>query len=376
MALFSLAILFLVASVFSYTLFGVKVVNDSQRYLGYASHLQEGFYFEKHNFWYIGYVLFILVVRLLTDSYHELYIVLCQYLYSFIGLSFLYKMMRALEIDRASSLIGSVLYMALVEFSAWNSYILCESFYLNNIVISGYFLVVTFVQKKITTINSLCLLFFSLLTAFSKPTGIVVLLSIACIVSIYFVRQSKVGFWFTSTWLFFGLALFTVLANKMMDTFLIVENYSTGEIIYAISTVPYLAQYPELVVNVPNDLKVLTTEYPPAVRLVHFVFVNFSFWCALFMKKVFYFLAHVRPYWSLKHNLFNLILILPTYIISIIQIIKSKSIVKNFCVCYLLLHTLIVGLTSVDWDGRFFLPLTPILVILVAKRVSKTLMPQ
>lgn len=50
-------------SVYNHTQYGIKVVKDSARYLEYASHLENGFYFDPHNFWYIGYPLYILLLN-------------------------------------------------------------------------------------------------------------------------------------------------------------------------------------------------------------------------------------------------------------------------------------------------------------------------
>ncbi|PZR30764.1 MAG: hypothetical protein DI538_22065, partial [Azospira oryzae] len=42
---------------------GVKIVADSERYIEYATRLHDGFYFDPHNFWYIGYSLYIALIQ-------------------------------------------------------------------------------------------------------------------------------------------------------------------------------------------------------------------------------------------------------------------------------------------------------------------------
>src|SRR5690242_807997 len=44
--------------------YGVKIVNDSTRYLNYAELIRrEGIFFQSHNFWYVGYVVFIVFAK-------------------------------------------------------------------------------------------------------------------------------------------------------------------------------------------------------------------------------------------------------------------------------------------------------------------------
>jgi len=60
---------FLLINGFLFQKYGVKVVTDTHRYVEYASNLQSGFYFDPHNFWYIGYSLYILLIQLLQGSF-------------------------------------------------------------------------------------------------------------------------------------------------------------------------------------------------------------------------------------------------------------------------------------------------------------------
>ena len=67
-----LSLLFWVIASLIFVKFGVKNVNDSHRYLEYATNLKNGFYIDRHNIWYIGYVIFIYLVRLISGSSSEL----------------------------------------------------------------------------------------------------------------------------------------------------------------------------------------------------------------------------------------------------------------------------------------------------------------
>lgn len=363
-----LLVLFLIVSFFIFNHLGVKNVTDSARYLDYARNLEDGFYIEKHNFWYIGYVILIFIVHALTGSYNELNLILFQYLYSLFGLVFLYKTIKIFHGTTPAPLIGGVLFLVFIEISIWNSYILCESFYFNNIVFTFYFLAKTFIQKKFTVTNIALSVFFTILTTFSKPTGIVIILSIASTAYLYFWLHSKWHLRIKIITFFLVYFMIGYLINMMIETFQIIENYQFGEIIYNILSLPQKAEYNSLTHTVP-ELNLLPPQFPPLIRLIHFIFFNFEFWCILFLKKIYFFLMHIRPYWSLKHNLYNIIILLPINILALWQIVITNNFVKFFILIYLVLHILIVGITTVDWDGRFFLPLIPIIIIFAAQRI-------
>lgn len=365
---FILTVLFFIVSSIIFIQFGIKNVNDSHRYLNYATNLENGFYLEKHNSWYIGYPIFIYLIRFLTGSYSELNLILWQYIYSFLGLIFLYKSLKTLDPNSYSPLIGCILYFISIEVCIWNSYILCESFYYNNTVIAIYYLNLAF--KKTSFRNIVLATLFTLLTFISKPTGFVLALSLGITAFIIFWINSKTPKITKVTFLIFGIALIGLLLNSMLKTFLIIENYQLGEIVYAISTIPQKTQYMSLIVEVP-ELNTLPDDYPPLLRIFHFILYNFWYWCTLFFKKSYYFLLHIRPYWSLKHNIYNLIVLIPIYTFTIRQILYSPFVLRVFSIIYIGFHILIVGFTTLDWDGRFFLPLIPILIILSSQGINK-----
>ena len=102
---------------------------------------------------------------------------------------------------------------------------------------------------------------------------------------------------------------------------------------------------------------------------------NLKYWIILFCAKVFFFLLHIRPYWSLEHNIFNLVILIPMYYYSFRYLI-SNSISKEirvFSIFFFLTHILSIGITTVDWDGRFLMPLLPMIFILGSSEIWKDL---
>lgn len=360
-----LILLFIVYCGVSFYLFqklGVKIVNDSERYLTYAHHLQSGFYFDAHNFWYFTYSLFIYCIQLFTTN--PLWIIIAQYFLCFLAVIALYKTYLILFGDKIGAAITGLLYIVFIEILSWNSYILCESLFCSLTCFSLYWLSkMTKTPTSFSTILSTG--FVIIITILSKPSGIALLGAIIFTVimsqwKLIPSKKLKVGLVCA-----FSIA-FLFLINQMLSTFMLVENYITGDIIYAASTLPELSSYNWLVITPPKNLSIPSVNLPPLVRLASFITANCWFWLQLFMAKIAYFIFHIRPYWSLTHNVFTLSFLLPLYLFSGLSILKHRvpTPLLLFSLAYLLLHTLIVGITSVDWDGRFLMPVLPLIFIL------------
>ncbi len=366
-----LSVLFLLLSLILFLNFGVKNVNDSHRYLDYATNLQaNGFYFDRHNFWYIGYSLFIYLIRLTTGSSNEINLIISQVILSYFSLLLLYRASHNLSGSSGVAFTTALLYLIFVEILSWNFYILCESFYLSLTCFSLYFLSKYFQgDKSIVTILVGGLVF--LLTFFTKPTGVALAAAILGLILIRFYRSiSKPIIKYALGGV--SALLLLILINKMLETFLVMENYSIGEVVYAISTLPYKVEYASLFVTVPTNLDFPPSMYPPLGKILYFITFNPTYWIKLFFAKVFFFLFHVRPFWSFEHNLFSLMILLPVYFYSIKSLIASATIksVRVFSIMYLTIHTLSIGITTVDWDGRFLMPLLPLLFLLSASGIA------
>lgn len=354
--------LYWIVSIVLFNEHGVKNVNDSHRYLEYAANLRNGFYIDQHNFWYIGYAIFTFVIHSISKS--DLAIVIAQYLLSYIAVLSIYKTSTFIFSDANKALACSLFYICFIEIISWNSYILCESVYLSLTCISFYLLSLWHLRSRNVFMLILTALVV-LLTMFSKPTGIALLGALSAVVlhSLWTKLKHtylKVGAIFISS------VIFILLANKMLATYLIMENYQIGEIIYAISTLPGKPEYTSMIITPPHDLYIPSEKYSPVIRIIIFIANNPVYWVKLFCMKLFYFFSHVRPYWSVKHNLFCLFMLIPIYFYffrGLVQNVLSNKL-AIFTVTYVVLHALSVGITSVDWDGRFLMPVLPILFLL------------
>lgn len=368
-----LSILFWTMGTIIFLNFGVKNVNDSHRYLEYATNLKQGIYIDNHNFWYLGYVFFIYFVRLISRSDSVIILIIAQYIISYISLLLLYKANLNLFDDKNAAFICALSYLIFIEILFWNSYILSESLYISLTCISFYFL--SLYNRRKTAIPVIILAsFVILLTILTKPTGIALLGGIISIV-IFKIWNSTSSPYLRFTVYIVLLIFLILLSNQMLATFIVIENYTTGEVVYGVSTVSYRPEFQFLLLEVPENLEIPSKEFSPIVRIAYFIIFNTKYWLMLFLAKLFFFLFHVRPYWSIGHNLYNIVILLPIYFYSIRYIIRNyvSLELKVFSITFFLIHTLSIGITSVDWDGRFLMPLLPLLFILSSTEIMKAL---
>ena len=96
-----------------------------------------------------------------------------------------------------------------------------------------------------------------------------------------------------------------------------------------------------------------------------FVIVNFQEYFKIFFLKIFWLIARVRPYYSDLHNYYILFFNLIFYSGFIYGFLKrpKNNFSINFIIFYILLSTILVGLTFADWSGRYSLYFLPFIMI-------------
>lgn len=90
-----ITVLFILTNGVLFWKLGVSVDDDTYRLLGYAEEIRErGLFFKPHEFWYIGYVLFIIAVTAIYPSLGA--VVVTQVLISYLAVISLYASAKRL----------------------------------------------------------------------------------------------------------------------------------------------------------------------------------------------------------------------------------------------------------------------------------------
>jgi len=369
--IFVLGILFFAINFILYQKLGIKFANDSFRYLEYSTQiLDEGNFYRNHDLWYLGYVLFITCTKIISSN-SEL-IVLFQILLSGVAIFSLYFASKLLFQDELAAFVTSLTYLLFLEISYWNFYILTESFYSSMMCFSIFFVIKSYYLPTVK--NILFCVFICLITFFTKPTGI----ALGIAIFVLLVLKHKEYILKTNKWLLYTFAILILLAsylliNRMLQTFTLIENYLIGEIVFGITTLPNYPSLKTLTIDVNvSDLSIPTTDHSPIARNLLFFICNPVFFIKLASLKLFWYLAHVKPYFSFIHNFFIAISLYPFYLLFGISF-RKESIdyaMKGFFFTIVLMNCIIVSLTSEDWDGRFIIPILPVLFIVASPQLA------
>lgn len=346
---------------------GVSLDDDSQRYLSYTAEIRErGLFFKPHDFWYIGYPLFILLMTAIHPSLEM--VIIGQVLLSYVALWGIFKAGETLFAEKTTGLIAGLLFLVFVMISFWNFWILCESLLisLNSLVFSLF----VFWQKRGKVKYLVFGLVVFLVAFFTKPTGISMLS--AGLAVLFFqlwlhISNKKIKIAFIAMTLF-G---FFILLNQMLSTFGFVEDYQKGEIIYNIHKLaeqPY-AKY--LMIKPPGDLYIPPDYYPALVQFISLIFANPLYSLQLIMSKLFYYLLYVRPYYSLYHNALALLFLIPVYY-GFLREMFSNSLplgVVIFVGVFLGISVLSSVLLTVDWNSRFLAAALPVVFVITSRQI-------
>ena len=342
-----------------YAHYGVKVVTDSPRYLNYAQKIADGLgWYEPHNVWYLGYVVLVLVVKELFHANGA--VIATQVLMHGVAAVLLYRTSYRLFASRGAALCSALLLLAWIEVPTWNFYVLAESWYISLMCLVLYCVVSFDGSPKRWVITTLVVL----LTFITKPTGIAVLIAYGVFLVSYYRPQLKRLQPAMYLLLLLVLPLLYGLINQMLTSFVLIENYATGEVVYGMSVVRGYAGKEQLILPA-ESLIIPSIELAPVPRLLVFIINNPLYFARLSLMKAFYFLGHVRPYYSWLHNVFTIVTLYPLYFLAGKAFVRENITpsFKYFCLVLIAFQVIIVMLTLVDWDGRFLMPLLPVVFL-------------
>ncbi len=328
-----------VGQVFFLSHFGVKCVNDTPRYLEYAQQiLNNGFYWDTHNKWYLGYVLFLMPFvgfHLSIEAIVGVQIVLSLAVFVlFLNEIYQYK-------NKWILLLLSLLWFKVWQ---WNCYVMTESLFVSMVFLGVYLF--WYYPKKWYTALCFLVLFWV------RPTGFFFLVAYGVGYITLLPFPTKYKFWLGGLLGVMALGL----VNKMLVTFDLISVFSRGELVFAVGTLEN-PPYPTWLIIKPESVVMPIKTAYPLWDVVHYVILNLGHFIKISFGKAFYFLLHVKPYFHWAHNVLVLMVLLPMYR-NLFQFFRERWDAKQvFLMSIWIGHVVMVIAATEDWDGRFLLPL-------------------
>lgn len=347
-SLLCLGLLWLLVQLSCYLAYGIRVGADSAVYIDYAHRLLEGQWPEGRLLWYTSYIS--LLAGIFALGGHTGWVVVVQMSFSALAAFALWKAIKHLSADSLTAFLAVFLYIVWIKIHQWNIFIYTESVFTSLAILSFS---VFFLSARAWQYTLAVLLI--IITFFVRPSGFSFLAGWLVYAVVVLPWPGRVK------WLFVLTAGVTVLLllNFMLTDFVLAESYARGEIIY-----PGI----QLGVDVPDNLGLPAEDKPPLWRLLLFIAYHPWYFAKLCLIKLSLFFANVKPYFSLLHNTLIVVLLYPLYALAVrgYRIMPGHRQEKYFVLGFIFSQGLTVMLTTVDWDGRFLVPILPFIFIFSA----------
>ncbi len=327
---------------------GYILGGDSIRYIDGANKIINSEYPTGKATSYIGYIIFLSLFQYL--DLNLTFVVISQVLLTILSAICLYRITKYFS-SHIGGIFSLTIYLFYFPLQIRNFYILTDTLFICSIIFITYLLV--FFKKKYLPI----LVFLILFTAILRPHGVILIPSILLSTFIWFFINEQKKYFFL---LFFLLVILCYpilsLLNLYLENEKIINKIIDMGIIYGYKSENNFLKY-KINGNLNNDF----------LSLLIFFKNNITIFITAFTKKIFFFFLRVRPFYSDIHNLylilFNFIIYLPA-IYGVLKLNLRLNIGINFIYSLILFFVLAIGLSFVDWSGRFSLYIFPLFFIL------------
>lgn len=333
--------------------FGYLLGGDSKRYILGSEKILNLEIPERKS--YIGYMIYIALFKYF--NLNLTYVVFSQIFLTFLSSLCIYKISEKLS-SRFGGILCITLYLFYFPLQVWNFYILTETIFICSIIFIIFFFV--FFKKIYIPV----IIFLVIFTISIRPHGIILIpgLFLSTVIWLYLNNNMKI-FWFSIISISFLFYPTIKLFNVFLTDQNIQELIAGGGIIWGYENADNYLNY-----KISDDNK------NNLISLIIFLINNIDIVILSFFKKIWFFLARVRPYYSELHNIYIIIFNIIYYPLAIIGFIKLKSKkTLGSILAYLLisLFTLTAGITYADWDSRFSLYITPLIFIFSGIGISE-----
>jgi hypothetical protein len=326
--------------------FGIHTGVDTAVYVADAMAIINGSWLDIEARLYVSYALLLASVIVLTGDIAN--VVVVQLLMSLVAVVLLYRLTFAISANSFAAFVAAMLFVLWPDVSQWNFFVYTDAVFMNLVVISMAALY--FSKTPLQYVLATILIVF---TMFTRAAGVVFFLSLV----VYMfdrIRTMAPAKYIVSTIVVIGIVTVNFALQTHVDSF--ISGYMKAEIIYPDVSIG---------VNAPADLWIPASHHQPIVRLLLFVLNNPVYFLKIFFIKVALFVGHMKPYFSVGHNILIALFLYPIYLLAVPGAMSlHREALRRFIVSFIVLQVVMVGFISENWDGRFLLPVLPWVFIL------------
>lgn len=334
--------------------FGIHVDGEAEKFIENANRIINGqdFFNGIFGYFYIAYSL--LVALFIKLSVNLVFVAIIQIILSFIAAVCFYKLLQHVLENKRIAFLFFIAYLLCYPIQKWNFYLYSESVHTSFLVI-GVYLFYTWMKER-TTSQLISLGIALLLILFSRPVGVLFLMSLFIVLLFWLYRnEKKIQFYILTC---ISIISVIIILNSPFTAFINPDSIRRMEIICQVPETNSTAAYKEY--N-RQGLYQAFTVIKDEIGFGNFFKTGF--------KKLGYFFGLYRNYYSWQHNLL-LICFTVFYPFALIGIFakpdKPFYYIRLFALMYLLFTSIGIFFTCDEWSNRFISPAFPFIVILAA----------
>jgi hypothetical protein len=356
-----LGVVFIAIHLLLFYIYGVRSLYDSRLYIDSADFLvANGSIDESYRLFYAVPISVLAFCRWLFPE-QVIPFLIFQILLSGVAAVSLY---RAAEKVFNSSLAGFFSVMILLlwwDIIQWNTTVMTESIFLSLMCLLLYMLV-KFSGKK-NDWMWITLLMIAIL--FTRPTGIIAVV----VTLLFFIRyywHNVLSGRFLRTSLIICLTFIAICgAYLMFSLWDFTEQLYKGNLITYADVAEGSPLYDESLQLKTDGLQLGDQESHPLIKLLSFITSNPLHFIKAAAMKIAYLMTAIRPYYSWQHNVASGVWLLIIYIMFFLGYRESRNApVKYSVLAMIVINCLLVGISTVDWDNRFYIPMVPGIVLM------------
>ena len=360
------AVIYFLVSAFFLFNYGFHTDGEAEKIIENANRLIAGreFFNGVFGYFYIAYTL--LLALCIKLSINLIVVGVLQIAISFYAALCLYRLLLQGLGNSRIAMLFFIAYLCCYPIQKWNYFLYTESMHTSLLVIGLYLFYKWFTDKR--PVRFIVFGIVLILILFTRPVGILFLLSLILVFMVWLYRQEKKTAFYISA--ASAVTAMVLILNSPLTAFVNPDSIRRMEIICQVPEVSDVTTYKEYNrEGLYNAFLVIKNE----IGVGNFFITGF--------KKLGSFFGMWRNYYSLQHNLL-LICFTIFYPFVLIGIFNKKekpfSYISMFAIAYLLFTAMGIFFTCDEWSNRFIGPAFPFILILAAggvlslyKRVQK-----
>lgn len=334
--------------------FGIQLGGEAEKFTGNANRIINGQDLFNGIFGYFYIVYTLLVALFIKLSVNLVVVGMLQICLSFFAALCLYELLLKAFANNKVAFLFFIIYLFCYPIQKWNFFLYSESMHTSLLVIGTYcFHSWSMNKKKSNLAVSLLLLG---LIFFSRPVGLLFLVSLLVVLILWLYRNKKMLQFYLLTAATFASVI--VILNSPYTAFVNPDSIRRMEIICQVPEAHNPADYKEYNrEGLYNAFRVIKDE------------IGFGTFFKNGVKKLGYFFGMYRSYYSWQNNLL-LICFTVFYPFALIGAFSKSSAsfyyARVFAIIYLLFTSIGIFFTCDEWSNRFVCAAFPFILILAA----------